>query len=161
MVSWPHYSSRNCHQYPMNSRLQGPQNHCGHFGEKRNILPLSESNLGLSSLQPSHYTKYSPLSPKYPSQLLTIQNNDIPYYKNFSCFSAIVYFNPLVLEWSVHSDVQKAEIEMPLWHIYMMFNISIITLHIQNFQCQRVNLEYQNLNLRAPFSSFCSPVKAV
>jgi hypothetical protein len=30
-------------QYPMNGRLDGPQNCSGQFGEKKNLLPMSET----------------------------------------------------------------------------------------------------------------------
>jgi len=46
-------------QYPMNRRLGGTQWWFGHFGKKEISCTCRNSNHGMSSLQPSHYTDYA------------------------------------------------------------------------------------------------------
>jgi hypothetical protein len=87
----------------------GPRTIVGILEKTEIFCPWWESNLGLSSLHPSHCTDYSSLL-NILCNFSYFKTMLIPHYMNFSCFSAIAYFNPLVLELNAHSDVHKTEI---------------------------------------------------
>jgi hypothetical protein len=69
LTSWPLYPVGRRYRYPLNRRLDGPQNLCGRFGEEKNLLPLPGFETRTPARSLSHQFDYA-LPARYSLRIL-------------------------------------------------------------------------------------------